>query len=100
MIALDDVSQDVDLLLGLDSNITICVVVNSNLHWFVMNVEVPRNSQIDFLSDMGLGTEVTPEHIILWTGKEWGLSHYLTRNDSLRIDIYDYKSDIKLCIDS
>ena len=30
MIALDDVLQDVDLLLGLDFNITICVVVNSN----------------------------------------------------------------------
>lgn len=44
-----------------------------------MNVEVPRNSQIDFLSDMGLGTEVPPEHTIRWTGKELGLSHNLTR---------------------
>ena len=37
-----------------------------------MNVEVPRNSQIDFLSDMGLGTEVTPVHIIAGQVKSWG----------------------------
>ena len=47
--------------------------------------EVPSGYSLGFHTVMNLGTEVTPEHIILWTGKEWGLSHNLTHKDSLRI---------------
>jgi hypothetical protein len=86
MMHLENVLQDVDLLHGLGSNITIIAVDNSknalirrfksrilyNVAEIKLstNVEVPRNSQLVFPTDMGLGTEVTPEHIILWTGKE------------------------------
>ena len=78
MMHLDSVLHAVDSLHGADSITTTIAVADSKIAlirrlkvWYYImylkltaNVEVPRNSQLGFPTDMGLGTEVTPEHII------------------------------------